>query len=419
MRPRFASVPPSEELMTQIIQARTDMIINAPFFGNVVMKLEVIVVPDDSKITTAATDGRYLLINGKFFSSIQPKERTYVVGHELGHAILDHAGTDGRRGHRDAYTWNVAADHIVNNMIEQAHIGQRVSSNGFKPFVDPKYAHDYSVEMVYEDLIKNNRGKPLSPGSGGQLVDDHLDTGTIRPVGKDEDGNTIYEIAEASNVPSQETDRVRQEMRAAVISAAMTARSMGGNVPAGVDRMMEEWANPEIDWRELLHASLSAAFTDDYSYSRPSKKSWSTNVILPGMTCGEHVHLCIGFDQSGSIGNEEASHFLAETYAIMQMYSSFTIHVWCYDTDVYGYAKFTEENLDELKDYQVKGGGGTCFDCSYEYMKENEIVPTQYINFTDGLPYGSWGDPDYTDTVFILTTRAKPPFGAFAYFDGV
>ena len=52
-------------------------------------------------------------------------------------------------------------------------------------------------------------------------------------------------------------------------------------------------------------------------------------------------------------------------------------------------------------------------------MKENEIDPTQFVMFTDGYPCGSWGDPDYCDTVFIIhdnpTTEA--PFGITAHYE--
>jgi len=41
--------------------------------------------------------------------------------------------------------------------------------------------------------------------------------------------------------------------------------------------------------------------------------------------------------------------------------------------------------------------------------------------FTDGMPWGDWGDPDYTDTVFLIHSvngRApEAPFGVTTYYD--
>jgi len=39
--------------------------------------------------------------------------------------------------------------------------------------------------------------------------------------------------------------------------------------------------------------------------------------------------------------------------------------------------------------------------------------------FTDGYPWGSWGDEFYCDTVFIIhgTDKIVPPFGEYAYYE--
>ena len=35
-------------------------------------------------------------------------------------------------------------------------------------------------------------------------------------------------------------------------------------------------------------------------------------------------------------------------------------------------------------------------------MEQENIDPDQLIMFTDGYPWGSWGNPDYCDTLFIV-----------------
>jgi hypothetical protein len=39
--------------------------------------------------------------------------------------------------------------------------------------------------------------------------------------------------------------------------------------------------------------------------------------------------------------------------------------------------------------------------------------------FTDGYPFGSWGDETYTDTVFIIhgNDTIIPPWGEYAYYE--
>ena len=56
--------------------------------------------------------------------------------------------------------------------------------------------------------------------------------------------------------------------------------------------------------------------------------------------------------------------------------------------------------------------------CNWDWMKTEDINPKKFIMFTDGYPYGSWGDENYCDTVFIIhgTETIEPPFGTWAYY---
>ena len=47
--------------------------------------------------------------------------------------------------------------------------------------------------------------------------------------------------------------------------------------------------------------------------------------------------------------------------------------LFCFDTEV-PTQTFTEQNLEEIKEYELAGGGGTEFDCCFDYMKEEGIV---------------------------------------------
>jgi hypothetical protein len=101
----------------------------------------------------------------------------------------------------------------------------------------------------------------------------------------------------------------------------------------------------------------------------------------------------------------------------MQQYTNFTIRVWCFDERVYNDVTFNQYNIYDFDQYEVRGGGGTNFMVNWEHMKDNDIIPEKFIMFTDGLPFGSWGDPIYCDTIFIIHgTTVTPPFGNFAYY---
>ena len=90
-----------------------------------------------------------------------------------------------------------------------------------------------------------------------------------------------------------------------------------------------------------------------------------------------------------------------------------------FDTRTYNPQQYDSDNLDGICDYEVAGGGGTDFDCFYEYFKANDIVPRRLVVFTDGYPCGSWGDENYCEVTWILhgTTSIVPPWGVHAYYE--
>lgn len=414
MRLYIAPYKPTDQEQEDVIRARILMIRRAPFFGNLLMNMPLVYVgPEDATVPTAATDGKYVFVNVGFFAKILEDERVFVMVHELEHAIFDHAGSDSRIGDRDPRQWNIAADYVVNQMAVDAKIGTIVTSNGFRCYQNDKY-RGWSVEQVYDDLSSQTQSQTQC--GGGQVLDKHFATGAAQP-----DGSGGYVIRD--NVPSAEAESTRRDLRATVVSTAKSVKSTHktaseAGLPEAIERMIDEWLTPQFDWRELLPTRITALFREDYTYSRISKKTWATGVFYPGTADGTTVKIAIGFDMSGSISDEEGALFIAELHGIVTMFDSYEIHVWCYSDHIIkdSYRVFTPDDIEEIRGYRPTGTGGTLFDVNYNFMKENEILPDIFINFTDGMPFGSWGDPDYVDTMFVLTTDARPPFGSYAYF---
>jgi predicted metal-dependent peptidase len=80
---------------------------------------------------------------------------------------------------------------------------------------------------------------------------------------------------------------------------------------------------------------------------------------------------------------------------------------------------FTSDNLENIADYDLQGGGGTDFDAIFDYLKREAIEPKKLIVFTDGYPCGSWGDPNYCDTTWVIhgDPNPDPPFGVWALYE--
>jgi len=392
------------EVREKLITARVGLLLRASFFGNLATRLKL--VNADEWCTTAATDGRNFYYNSRFVDMLKPKEIEFLFGHEVLHCVYDHFG---RRGDRDPQLFNIANDYCVNADLKKHRIGEFITT---VPCLYNKEYDDMSSEEIY-DLLYENAEKIDISDLIDRMLDEHLDGEDDSDGDQDRNG--------AGNRPKmsrEERQQVRDEIKEAVLSAA-SASDGAGNLPAGVKRILQELTAPKLNWRELLRMQLESTIKSDYTWMRASRKGWHMDAIMPGQKPDELIDIAIAIDASGSIDARMLKDFLSEAQGIMDQFQSYRIHVITFDTRVYNPVQYNSDNLDSMLDYEVAGGGGTEFDCIFEYLKEEQIEPKRLVVFTDGYPYGSWGDEHYADTVWILhgTTTIVPPWGQYAYYE--
>ena len=198
----------------------------------------------------------------------------------------------------------------------------------------------------------------------------------------------------------EELKKIRDEVKEAMVSAAQSTGA--SNLPGALQRLVKDLTEPKMDWREILQQQIMSTMKSDYTWMRPSRKSWHTSAILPGQNNDEMIDICLSLDASGSISNEQCREFLTEVKNIMDQYKDYRIHLWSFDTEVFNPKVFTPDNADELLDYKLGSGGGTEFECNWRYMKDQGIEPKKFVMFTDGWPFDSWGDEGYCDTIFLI-----------------
>jgi predicted metal-dependent peptidase len=389
--------------LEKLITARVGLLLKAGFFGNLATRLKL--KNADEWCSTAATDGRHFWYNSNFINSLSLRECEFLFGHEVLHVVYDHLS---RREHRDPILSNIAADYCVNQDLVDHNIGTKITKVPI--LLNPKY-RGMSFEEVYELLYQNAEKIPLSELMK-QVLDEHLDMDGDDTDGENEDGE-----GGRPRIGRALAKELRDEIKDAVLQAAQAAGA--GNVPAGVKRLIQDMTESVIDWRELLLQQIQSTIKQDYTWLKPSRRSWHMDAILPGMKPGEQIDICVAIDTSGSISETELKIFLSEIQGIMESYEEYRIRVWSFDTEVYNDQLFTSENMDSIASYEPKGGGGTDFMANWEYMKEAGIEPKKFIVFTDGMPYGSWGDENYCDTVWIIkgNQNAEPPFGIWAHYE--
>jgi predicted metal-dependent peptidase len=315
----------------------------------------------------------------------------------------------GRRGTRDHQLFNIANDYAVNADLKRHKVGEFIKT--VPCLYEPKYDR-LSSEEIYDDLIKN--AKQISIDDlVDQMVDDHLDG----EGDEYEDGDDDKKKGKGKrpSMSPEEREKLRQEIKQAIINAASSADA--GSLPAGVERLIKNITDPVMPWRELLQTNLTSAIKTDFSWMRPSRRGWHMDAIMPGMTPGEEIDVVVAVDMSGSISSKQAQAFLGEVGGMMNSFDGYRVRVISFDTQVYNDQQFTSEDMDDISSYVPVGGGGTDFDCVFKYLKEFGPTTKRLIMFTDGFPCGSWGDPEFCDTTFIIhgSTDIIPPFGQYAY----
>ena len=390
------------KIVEKLITARVGLLLKHPFFGNLATRMKLV---DASEwCSTLATDGRTFYYNNGFVHKLTPKEAEFGFAHEVLHNVFDHMG---RRDSRDPTLSNIAADYAANQILKDERIG--VVPNFIKIFQDDKY-RGMSYEQIYDILYE--KAEKIDMGSLGELLDEHLD-GEGDGDGN-EDGNK--DGKGRPRLTEEEKKQIRDEMKEPVMAAAQSAGA--GRIPAGIRRMISDFTEPKMDWRQILRMNIQSIFKSNFSFARPNRKSQHCGAILPGMMNEETIDVSVAIDMSGSISDEMAKDFISEVKGIMDEYKDFRLDLWCFDTQVYNYERFTPDAADDILGYQVKGGGGTDFDANYEFMKREDIIPKKFIMFTDGYPCGSWGDEDYCDVLFVIhgNDSIVAPFGQTAYY---
>jgi predicted metal-dependent peptidase len=393
------------EVREILVTARVGMLLRASFFGNLATRLKLINA--DEWCATAATDGRNFYYNTRFIKMLRPKEVEFLFGHEVLHVVYDHFG---RRGERHPMLSNVAADYCVNADLKKHRVGEFITS--VPCLYEAKY-EGMSYEEVYDDLYKNAEKIDINELIQ-KLLDDHMeDEDDSDSDGKSPDGNGRVK---RPRLTDEEKTAIRDEIKEAMLSAAQTCDA--GNIPAGVKRIIQDLTEPKMNWRELIRQQIESTVKSDFTWLRTSRKGWDMDAVMPGMKTQEAIDICVMVDMSGSISDSQGRDFISEVKGIMETFEDYRIHIGCFDTEVYNMQVFTADNLEDISEYRLDGGGGTDFDCFFDYFKKEDIEPKKLVVFTDGYPGGSWGDPNYCDTVWVIhgDKNPDPPFGVWALY---
>lgn len=396
----------------RLVQARVKMLMTKDFWGKLATRMKLINA--DEWCATLATDGKNFYYNSAFVLSLKSIDKVvFGFAHEVLHCIYDHIA---RTGSRNKQLSNIAQDFVINADLVQHKVGDKIDEIDI--IYDAKY-YGWAWEAVYDELMKNAKQINIAD-LADMLLDDHLDE---QPGDGEGEGNGDKGDGVSTKKPilsKEERDRIKDEFREAILQAAQGAKP--GSLPSGVERLVRNLTAPKMDWRSLITMKIPSLAKNDYSYQRPNKKYQFSGIVMPGLQREEAIDVCVAIDTSGSISQQQLEEVLSEVVGLMEMYEEFTLRIWQFDTQVYGYETFTKDTASDMMSYQIKGGGGTSFQCNWDFMKAETIEPKLFIMFTDGESYDGWGEEGYCDDVIWIINNKwnkgiEPPYGAWAYYE--
>ena len=343
------------ELDALISATRLRLRMHAPFFAALAMFAEVRFT---AAVEMAATDGRTLWFHPNCYGDLPAEQRDAVFLHELLHAALLHPL---RRGMREPEAFNIAADIVVNGMVAtEEHL--QLPEGAIR---DPKLEH-LSVEEIYELLQKRKPSQrpdlPLADLLNPGFISAPADGNVGPPEGKQPSRKAGRRANPGEDAGSGEQDMQGlhdcQELEAhwkqAIQQARVLAQSQGkGELPAGLQRHLDEIADPQLDWRSQLWRYLVHTPND---YSGFDRRFIHQGLYLDHLE-GESVEVYCCIDTSGSVGEEELSLFIGELKGILSAYPMLRCWLWYADAACYGPYELGADSVIP----KPKGGGGTDF----------------------------------------------------------
>lgn len=353
-----------------LMRARTQLVMNEPFFGVLALKLKV-----NNKmpcVGTMATDGVHLFYDDKFVEELPFKQLLGVVAHEVLHCAMLHML---RRENRDHRRFNEACDYAVNWVLTEK-FNFELPKDGL---LSSKYAN-MSAEQIYPLLQKESQES--NAPSWGQIIDAAMN-------GMDEAQAKALEV----------------EWDIAMKQAVQAAKQAGKTGGGWIDEIVE-LSKPRIPWREQLFNFLTAKTQTDFAWYPPDITYIQHRLHIPTLNAPSLGHVLWIEDTSGSVATEELAMSRAEIQSMMEILPAETFRVIQCDTEI----RFDEiiEDFDELGT-RIVGRGGTLFKPAMD--KIAEYKPDVVIFFSDLEPCDGFFEQPDCDIIWLRTQDKDAPYG--------
>ena len=358
----------------KIERAKIQLTILQPFWASLALRMELEPKPDawfeaHGNAPTMCTDGKMIYYSETFVEQTPLRQLEGTIAEEVGHVAFMHTT---RRDWRDPHLYNLACDGVIHPILKEAQFELPETA-----FFDDE-CKDKSVEQAYAILEK--RWPPQKQPQGGGGNGKGKGGGKQPPGGK---GNQPPDPGCGQGMDhggsSAERSTHEQEWTVALEQAAQMAKA-AGNLPASLERLVNEIKKPAIDWRSVLREFFEKTNPADYAWFPSAKRYVASGIYLPSVVKEGYGIIAIGVDTSGSISQEQLVQFMSEVNDIITEIKPTETHVIYCDTQVSRVDVFRE---GEPLIISATGGGGTDFAPVFRYVEKQRLEPKCLIYLTD------------------------------------
>lgn len=418
-----APVTEQDDVARKLSAARTQLIVEKPFLGVLVLHLPL--VPADAVwCKTVATDADAIYYNRAYIDRLNLEQTKFILAHESLHCALSHFH---RREHRVRHRWDVACDFAVNAILvadgltppPNALVQNRYAGMSAEE-IYPLIKEHADEEPIDQHIYDQDDGSDPAHGAGTRAQqpthappqsEQSPNSGAAAPARRDggqrRDEQGVGTVGVPPPPPTGSTrEQLAAQWRLRLASAAQQALR-AGKLSGSMARLIDDLLQPQLPWRMLLARYMTSVARTDYSFSRPSRREGAA--LLPGLRA-EHVDVVVAVDTSGSIESRELLEFVSEIDAIKgQINARITLHA-C-DAALAPDGPWVFEPWDTLQlPARLMGGGGTRFTPVFEWAGLLERTPDLLIYFTDAEGEFPAHAPNFP-VLWLVKGKASVPWG--------
>ena len=232
------------------------------------------------KVPMAGVNEETLFLNPTYWVDRYAEGHLHDILHEIMHLVLMHTVRMLKYKGTNKAKYNYAADISINNMLKD--IGCDLDDTFIK---EPKYKGK-STEEIYNLLPK-----PPPPN--------------YKP--------DIRQGTTSDKSPQMQEEKIKELLSNAKVQAESS--DGWGAVHSEIKRYITNLLEPKLDWRTLLANYASEIKKEDYSWSRPSRRS--QDIYLPGLYSEAFGEISAYIDCSGSIDQKQYIEFLSEVQGVI------------------------------------------------------------------------------------------------------